>query len=103
MSNQTPDINDIFQIAQADGNLSQASYDALTVDADIAAQIQNGLGVSPEDVPASEVVLVSMMPMIPDRSASQEMPMPFARDITKCSTPSGHRNRTTKSWSIPGI
>lgn len=62
MSDQTPDINDIFQIAQADGNLSQASFDALTIDADTAAQIQNGLGVAPEDVPASEVVLVSMMP-----------------------------------------
>ena len=55
-------ISDLFQRAHEDGDLSAESLRALTVDADVGAQIQAGLGVAPDDVPASEVVLVTMMP-----------------------------------------
>lgn len=63
---QTPNINQLFQTAHDDGLLSTASMQALNV-LDIGAQIQAGLGVSVDDVTASEVVLVTMMP---DDSAS---------------------------------
>ncbi|KKI99434.1 hypothetical protein [Prochlorothrix hollandica] len=58
---QTPDLNTLFQSAQAEGLLSSASFQALNV-IDIGAQIQAGLGIAVDDVTASEVVLVTLMP-----------------------------------------
>jgi hypothetical protein len=55
-------IEDLFQEAHEEGDLSAQALKALTVNADIGAQIQAGLGIAPEDVPASQVVLVTMMP-----------------------------------------
>jgi hypothetical protein len=55
-------VDDLFQTAHDEGDLSARSLQALTVSADIGAQIQAGLGVAPDDVPSSEVVLVTMMP-----------------------------------------
>ena len=54
-------INDLFQSAHEDGLLSTASMQALDV-TDIGAQIQAGLGIDVDDVMASEVVLVTIMP-----------------------------------------
>lgn len=54
-------LNDLFQNAQDDGLLSNASRHALDV-ADIGAQIQAGLGIAIDDVMSSEVVLVTIMP-----------------------------------------
>ncbi|OLP20157.1 hypothetical protein BST81_01610 [Leptolyngbya sp. 'hensonii'] len=61
MSQNTPNLNSLFQTAQDDGTLSSASIQALNV-LDIGAQIQAGLGIHVDDVAASEVVLVTMMP-----------------------------------------
>lgn len=58
---QTPNLNNLFQTAQEEGLLSQESMQALNF-VDIGAQIQAGLGVNVDDVMASEVVLVTMMP-----------------------------------------
>lgn len=58
---QTPDLNQLFQAAQAEGILSSDSLQALNVH-DIGAQIQAGLGIQVDDVTASEVVLVTIMP-----------------------------------------
>lgn len=58
---QTPDLNQLFQTAQNEGLLSNESFSALNV-LDIGAQIQAGLGISVDDVMASEVVLVTLMP-----------------------------------------
>ena len=52
----------LIQRARDEGDLSAQSYDAILLAADIGAQIQAGLGVAPDDVPASEVTLVTMMP-----------------------------------------
>jgi len=57
----TPNVNDLFQSAHDDGLLSNASMQALNV-FDIGAQIQAGLGIHVDDVMASEVVLVTIMP-----------------------------------------
>ncbi len=56
-----PDLNQLFQSAHTDGSLSSASLQALNVH-DIGAQIQAGLGIHVDDVTASEVVLVTLMP-----------------------------------------
>ncbi|KAI9131785.1 hypothetical protein [Acaryochloris sp. CCMEE 5410] len=58
---QVPNLNTLFQSAQADGVLSNASMQALNI-VDIGAQIQAGLGTPVDDVMASEVVLVTIMP-----------------------------------------
>jgi hypothetical protein len=58
---QSFNLNQLFQSAHAEGALSSASLQALNV-FDIGAQIQAGLGVSVDDVMASEVVLVTIMP-----------------------------------------
>ncbi len=58
---QAPNLNNLFQSAREEGLLSTASAQALSA-IDIGAQIQAGLGVSVDDVAASEVVLVSIMP-----------------------------------------
>lgn len=60
-SNPIPDIGQLFQHAHDDGLLSSNTFQALDV-VDIGAQIQAGLGVSVNDVAASEVLLVTMMP-----------------------------------------
>lgn len=55
------DPKNMFEAAHAEGGLSEASLQALAIP-DLGAQIQAGLGISVDDVPASEVVLVAMMP-----------------------------------------
>ena len=55
------DPKKLLAAAQEDGELSDAAMAALSIP-DLGAQIQAGLGVHPDDVPASEVVLVTMMP-----------------------------------------
>jgi len=57
----TPNINDLFQSAVDEGTLSSQSMQVLDV-FDIGAQIQAGLGIHVDDVMASEVVLVTIMP-----------------------------------------
>jgi len=54
-------MNELFEEAQDEGLLSPDSAQVLTVH-DIGAQIQAGLGVNVDDVQASEVVLVTIMP-----------------------------------------
>jgi hypothetical protein len=61
-SQSTLDVQELFRTAHEEGDLSGAALDALTIDADIGAQIQAGLGLTPDDVPSSEVVLVTLMP-----------------------------------------
>lgn len=58
---QTPNLNNLFQTAHNEGTLSTASLQALDV-LDIGTQIQAALGVPVDDVMASEVVLVTIMP-----------------------------------------
>jgi hypothetical protein len=62
----TTTVNDLFNQAQDEGNLSQTSIQALTV-MDIGAEIEAGLGVKVDNVETSEVTLVTVMP---DDSAS---------------------------------
>lgn len=69
----TPNVSTLFQNAKADGTLSPASVNALAIP-DMGAAIAAGLGVSVDDVSASEVTLVTMMPddsgsMMPNRDA----------------------------------
>lgn len=54
-------VQQLFHQAAQEGTLSQQTLSALAI-ADLGAQIQAGLGVAVDDVPASEVVLVTMMP-----------------------------------------
>jgi hypothetical protein len=60
-SGSSTKIEDLFRGAFDDGVLSRRSLQALEV-VDVGAQIQAGLGVHVDDVEASEVVLVTMMP-----------------------------------------
>src|SRR3954463_15927440 len=55
------DPKKLLAAAQAQGTLSAQSMAALDI-CDVGAQIQAGLGVTIDDVTASEVVLVTMMP-----------------------------------------
>jgi hypothetical protein len=55
------DLSRLFQAAEEDGNISPATRAVLDVP-DLGAQIQAGLGVGVDDVQASEVVLVTIMP-----------------------------------------
>ena len=57
---KAPDVSQLFQNAADDGVLSPASMTALSA-IDLGQQIQAGLGVSIDDVGASEVVLLTMM------------------------------------------
>jgi len=59
-------VKQLLEEAHAQGALSTRSLHALDV-VDVGAQIQAGLGVTSDDVTASEVVLLTMMP---DDSAS---------------------------------
>lgn len=65
MANSTPpsgpSVPSLLGGAHAAGTLSGASMQALA-SADLGARIQQGLGVSVDDVAASEVLLVTMMP-----------------------------------------
>lgn len=54
-------VNTLLQGAQQDGILSPESYQTLHV-VDLGQQIQQGMGVQVDDVHASEVVLVTIMP-----------------------------------------
>ena len=56
----TPTVNSLFASAQDEGELSGKSMQALNVP-DIGAQIQQGLGITVDDVPASEVVLLTLL------------------------------------------
>ncbi|HEY3322822.1 MAG TPA: hypothetical protein VGP72_20375 [Planctomycetota bacterium] len=62
MNSNPVNVNELLQNAHSEGDLSAQALQALTINADIGAQIQAGLGITPDDVPASEVALVSMMP-----------------------------------------
>lgn len=57
-----PNVSSLFQSAEDNGTLSPGASQMLVTVPDIGMQIQTALGVSPDDVAASEVVLVSMMP-----------------------------------------
>lgn len=61
MSDDPDDVKKLLSTAHAEGTLSAHSLATLDV-VDVGAQIQAGLGVSIDDVAASEVVLVTMMP-----------------------------------------
>ena len=54
-------VSELFQAAHSEGVLGPQALQALTV-VDLGAQIQAGLGISVDDVQASEVVLVTVMP-----------------------------------------
>ena len=54
-------VTDLFEEAHAEGVLSPSSMQTLT-GVDLGAQIQAGLGISADDVQASEVVLLTIMP-----------------------------------------
>lgn len=55
------EVNELLEEAHAEGVLSPASLQTLTV-VDLGAQIQAGLGIAVDDVQASQVVLLTMMP-----------------------------------------
>jgi hypothetical protein len=61
MSEDDKKVKKLLEDAHATGALSKKSLDVLDV-VDVGAQIQSGLGVTIDDVAASEVVLVTMMP-----------------------------------------
>lgn len=61
-SSTTPNVASLFQAAADDGTLTPGASQALVTIPDIGQQIQAALGVSPDDVTSSEVVLVTMMP-----------------------------------------
>lgn len=56
----TADVGALLAGAAEDGAISQAAVAALNIP-DLGAQIQAGLGVTPDDVAASEVVLVTLL------------------------------------------
>jgi hypothetical protein len=62
MHSNTTNINELFQGAHSNGDLSAQSLHTLTVHADIGSHIQAALGIAPDDVPSAEVLLLTMMP-----------------------------------------
>jgi hypothetical protein len=60
-SSKPTTVQQLFHQAAAEGAISQQTLAALAIP-DLGAQIQAGLGVCADDVPASEVVLVTQMP-----------------------------------------
>ena len=60
-NSSSANVSQLFQSAHAEGVLSPATLQALTV-VDLGAQIQAGLGINVDDAQASEVVLVTVMP-----------------------------------------
>jgi hypothetical protein len=61
MASKSTKVNDLFRAAEDEGALSAEAARVLAL-ADLGAQIQAGLGVAVDDVHASEVVLLTMMP-----------------------------------------
>lgn len=61
MSKNAKKAKTLLDDARTQGTLSKASMKTLDI-LDLGAQIQSGLGVEVDDVPAAEVVLVTMMP-----------------------------------------
>lgn len=61
MASKSTNVNDLFRAAEDEGALSPEGARVLAL-ADLGAQIQAGLGVAVDDVRASEVVLLTMMP-----------------------------------------
>ncbi len=59
---QDSNVSNLFENARDEGALSQEAYETLTGVIDIGEQIQAGLGTPADDVTASEVVLVTIMP-----------------------------------------
>lgn len=57
---QTNDTRSRFRDAHDDGEIGAEALAALTVE-DIGANIQAGLGITPDEVPASEVVLLTLL------------------------------------------
>src|SRR3954469_24535125 len=57
----TTKVEDLFRAAEEEGALSPEAARVLAL-ADLGAQIQAGLGVAVDDVRASEVVLLTIMP-----------------------------------------
>src|SRR4051812_7720826 len=81
----TTKLDERFHAAMEDGELSPASAQILAIP-DLGAQIQAGLGITVDDVQASEVVLVTMMwrrlgvdPLRGQRAADPRRPQPRAR------------------------
>jgi uncharacterized protein YegL len=60
-SRNRADIEALLQGALAEGDLSPETFAALTISGDFTNQLKAGLGVLPDDVPASEVVLVTLL------------------------------------------
>ncbi len=60
MTQQAPDVSSLFQSAQQDNVISQATLSALQV-ADIGAQITDALGVPAGQIRQSEVILVNIL------------------------------------------
>ena len=58
---ESTNINDLFHQAHAEGILSDAATHTLTV-SNLGAEIQASLGVPVDDVPFSEVILLTQMP-----------------------------------------
>lgn len=58
-SSQTPDINDLFKSAVADGSLSPGAFASLNLQ-DVGYMIQNSLGVAVDQITASKVFLVTL-------------------------------------------
>lgn len=61
MAGEATKVNDLFRAAEDEGALSAEAARVLAL-SDLGAQIQAGLGVAVDDVRASEVVLLTMMP-----------------------------------------
>jgi hypothetical protein len=61
-SSRAAKVSALFADAREEGDLSASSLAALSIDADMADRIAAGLGATPDDIPATEVVLVTMMP-----------------------------------------
>jgi hypothetical protein len=72
-------VSQLFKSAKASGGISPEALQVINV-ADLGQEIQDGLGIDVDDVQASEVVLVTIMP---DDSSSVR---PFAQEIRD-----GHR------------
>ena len=54
------DLKNLFQSSRDDGNLSEDSLQILTLP-DLGAKIQQGLGIAVDNVPASEVFLLTLL------------------------------------------
>jgi hypothetical protein len=54
------DVRDLFDSSLDEGSLSAAAHDILTLP-DLGAKIQQGLGIRVDDVPASEVFLLTLL------------------------------------------